>query len=63
MNIVRITDISAQGSQKPIEWILTTCLPLNTADEAITIVEYNIQRWKIERFHFVLKSGCDAEKI
>jgi len=22
-----------------------------------------IQRWKIERFHYVLKSGCNAEKI
>jgi len=26
-------------------------------------VEYYIQRWKIERFHFVLKSGCKVEEI
>ena len=29
----------------------------------MTIVEHYIQRWKIERFHYVLKSGMGAEKI
>ena len=27
------------------------------------VVEYYIQRWKVERFHYVLKSGCSVEKI
>jgi hypothetical protein len=26
-------------------------------------VGYSIQRWKIERFHYVLKSGCAIEKL
>jgi hypothetical protein len=60
MNIVRITEMD---SQDPIEWILATGLALNSAEDAMKIVEYYIQRWKIERFHFVLKSGCNAEKI
>ena len=63
MNIVRITEVNAENSQEAIEWILATSLPLKSAADAMTIVEYYIQRWKIERFHFVLKSGCNAEKI
>ncbi len=63
MNIVRITEINTEGDIKPIEWILATNLQLNNAEDAMTVVEYYVQRWKIERFHFVLKSGCGAEKI
>ena len=62
MNIVRITEINTNGKE-PIEWILATSLPVNSAEDAMKIVEYYIQRWKIERFHFVLKSGCNAQKI
>jgi hypothetical protein len=63
MNIVRITEIDAEGVKEPIEWILATSLPVNNVEDAMTIVNYYVQRWKIERFHFVLKSGCNAEKI
>ena len=62
LNIVRITETDAEG-REPIEWILATSLPLDSAEDAMRIVEYYVQRWKIERFHFVLKSGCNAEKI
>ena len=63
INLVRITELSPPDGCDAIEWILATSLPINTIIEAMTIVEYYIQRWKIERFHFVLKSGVGAEKI
>ena len=63
MKFVRITEIDPPEGKKAIEWILATNLPLSSAEDAITIVEYYIQRWKIERFHYVLKSGVGAEKI
>jgi hypothetical protein len=63
MNLVRITEISPPKGSKPIEWILATSLLIETAADVMRVVEYYIQRWKIERFHFVLKSGCNAEKI
>ena len=62
MTIVRITEL-CPDSHEPIEWILATSLPVSNAEDALKIVEYYVQRWKIERFHFVLKSGCNAEKI
>jgi hypothetical protein len=63
MNLVRITELTPPSGQKPIEWILATNIPLFNDKDAMKIVEYYVQRWKIERFHFVLKSGCNAQKI
>ena len=63
INLVRITELNPPDGCDAIEWILATSLPINTIIEAMTIVGYYIQRWKIERFHFVLKSGVGAEKI
>jgi hypothetical protein len=47
----------------PIQWFLVTNTPITTADEASTYIGYYVQRWKIERFHYVLKSGCAIEKL
>jgi hypothetical protein len=48
---------------EPIEWFLMTNEPVGSGEEAYEKVAYYIQRWKIERFHFVLKSGCNVEKL
>ena len=61
-NLVRITEITPECDE-PIEWFLATNLPLNSSEDAMEIVKFYVQRWKIERFHYVLKSGCQAEKI
>jgi len=61
LNLVRITEIG--DTSDPIEWLLATCLPLENADDAMKIVGYYVHRWKIERFHYILKSGCQVEKI
>jgi hypothetical protein len=47
----------------PIEWLLMASEPITTAEEAYTYVGYYMQRWKTERFHYVLKSGCAIEKL
>jgi hypothetical protein len=61
LNLVRITEIGE--SKEPIEWFLATNMPLENAEDAMKIVEYYTHRWKIERFHYILKSGCQVEKI
>jgi hypothetical protein len=48
---------------EPIEWFLTTNEEVKTTEQAFEKVRYYVQRWKIERFHHVLKSGCNIEKI
>ena len=48
---------------EPIEWFLMTNEPVETLEAAYERVYYYTQRWKIERFHYVLKSGCGVEKL
>jgi transposase len=36
---------------------------VNSVEQAVEMVRYYVQRWKIERFHYVLKSGCAIEKL
>ena len=46
-----------------IEWFLMTNVPVESFEEAYEMVCWYTQRWKIERFHYVLKSGCAVEKL
>lgn len=46
-----------------IEWYLLTSLPVNSVSDAQRCVKYYTMRWLIERFHYVLKSGCNIEKL
>ena len=48
---------------EPIEWMLTTNLELKSCEDALVVVDYYRQRWKIERFFYVLKSGCRIEGL
>jgi hypothetical protein len=49
------------AGQKAIVWRLLTSLPVNQAAQAVEKVQWYCQRWQIEMFHKVLKSGCQIE--
>jgi hypothetical protein len=63
MQVVYVKEEKPPKGKEPIEWFLATSEPVNSACEAYEYVGYYIQRWKIERFHYVLKSGCGIEKL
>jgi hypothetical protein len=46
----------------PILWRLLTTLPVHTLEQAGERVRWYAQRWQIEVFHKVLKSGCQIEQ-
>ena len=46
------------GITEPIHWMLTTTLPVTTAEEAREKVTWYMYRWRIERFHYTLKTGA-----
>jgi hypothetical protein len=46
-----------------IEWFLMTNEEIGSMEEACRVVRNYKQRWKIERLHYVLKSGCAVEKL
>ncbi len=45
-----------------IEWKLITDLPVTSRAAAVEKLRWYAQRWKIEVFHKILKSGCRAEE-
>jgi hypothetical protein len=48
---------------KPVCWLLLATFPVETFEDAIRCLRYYGYRWLIERYHFVLKSGCGLEKL
>ncbi|MEE1276671.1 MAG: IS4 family transposase [Fibrobacteraceae bacterium] len=45
-----------------IHWYLITNVEIKTEVDAEEQIKNYIQRWKIERFHYILKSGCKIEE-
>lgn len=48
---------------KPLCWLLLATFPVTNVEEAIECIKYYSHRWLIERYHFVLKSGCGVEEL
>jgi hypothetical protein len=65
---VRVSAILAREMQpppdtEPVHWLLLTTLPVHTLAQAHQCLLWYTYRWRIERFHFTLKSGCRIEKL
>jgi hypothetical protein len=61
--VIYVKEEQKTPSDEPIEWFLATNEPIGSVQEAWEKVDQYMQRWKIERFHYVLKSGCKVEKL
>lgn len=61
LTVIHAWERGKPEGRKPIAWKLLTNLPVENLDSAIEKVDWYSQRWKIETFHKVLKSGCRAE--
>jgi hypothetical protein len=61
--VVHIKEDNPPKGEEPIEWFLMTNELVETVEAAYERVSCYMQRWKIERFHYVLKSGCAVEKL
>lgn len=56
-------EIAPPEGTNPIEWLLLTTLMVANAEEAFEKIRWYSHRWKIERFHYVLKSGCKIQEL
>jgi len=64
LTVIRaLEETPPDGVKEPIDWALLTTEPVPDADMALRMVGYYAKRWRIERFHYVLKSGCQFEKL
>lgn len=61
--IIVVREEHAPAGVKPVEWKLLTTIAVASFEEVLRIVQWYSFRWLIERFHYVLKSGCAIEKL
>jgi hypothetical protein len=60
--VVEVVEAHPPAGEAAVHWVLLTSLPVETVEQAQQIVLWYSYRWLVERFHFVLKSGCKLEE-
>ncbi len=60
---VHVVETAPPEDEDPVQWFLLTSLDVRTAGDAADIVGFYLQRWKIEDWFRVLKSGCRVEHL
>jgi hypothetical protein len=60
---VWVREASPPEGTLPIEWLWLTPLPVEDLAAAEMVVRDDTYRWRIERYHDVLKSGCPIEDL
>ena len=61
-NVVLVHELNPPQGDQPVEWILVTTLPIGSAEDVRTIIQYYTVRWMIELLFRILKSGCRVEE-
>lgn len=61
LQVIEIQEVEVAEGQEAIRWVLLTNLAVEDAQAAYQILIYYSYRWLVERFHYVLKSGCEFE--
>lgn len=56
-------EVDPPAGVTPICWLLLTTLPIPDLAAAADLVAWYTQRWLIERYHYVLKSGVGLERL
>lgn len=63
INIVHVREDNPPADAEAIEWFLLTTRALQSVDDVLNCVKWYCLRWRIEDWHRVLKSGCNAEEL
>ena len=63
LTAILIIETEAPEGVEPLSWLLLTSLKVETFAQAAQCVIWYCYRWLIERYHFILKSGCHLEKL
>jgi len=63
INAILVVETAAPPDASPVRWLLLTTLPIESFAQVWQCVVWYSYRWRIERFHFTLKSGCRFEAL
>jgi hypothetical protein len=61
MQVVYVREISPPPGVEPLEWLLLTSEPVETFEDAYTVIGYYEKRWRVVDYHKCLKTGCQVE--
>ena len=61
MNVVVIEEANKVQGATPIRWVLLTSLKVNSFADAWQVITDYENRWLIEEYHKVIKTGCGIE--
>jgi hypothetical protein len=59
---VLIDEPNPPAGEKPLHWVLLAGWPIESLEQAVQCARWYSRRWLVERYHFVLKSGCRIEE-
>ena len=62
LTVIEARERGMPKDREPIHWKLVTNMPVPDLALAIQMLDWYSLRWKIEMYHKVLKSGCQAEQ-
>lgn len=58
---VQVCEVNPPADCTPVEWLLLTTLSVQNTADALQRIRWYCQRWQIEIWHKILKSGCRIE--
>lgn len=63
VNVVLVSELNPPEGDVPVQWILITSLPIDTADAVRLVIRSYCSRWMIEVYFRTLKSCCHIEDL
>jgi len=63
IGVVHVKEDNPPANAEAVEWFLLTTLSLQSVEAVLNCVKWYCLRWRIEDWHRVLKSGCNAEEL
>jgi hypothetical protein len=63
VQVIQAVEDNPPPGVEPVCWLLLTTLTITCFEDVVQILRWYSYRWLIERYHYVLKSGCRLEQL
>jgi hypothetical protein len=63
LQVVEVREVNAPAGEVPVVWRLVTTEPVDTEAQVAAVVDAYRQRWLIEEFFKVVKTGCKYQRL
>lgn len=62
LNVVRVYEVGCPQGHEPVEWVLLTTEPVDSAEQLAFVIDAYRSRWIIEEYFKAIKTGCGFSK-